>query len=317
MKKREKKVKVKKEKKVKGKFSFKKLLQFLLDFLFLIVGSAIAALALNLFLEPNHMAPGGAGGLAMIIHSVVGDKISIGVWILIINIPLFLLALRGFGWKFVVKSILGTIVYSVMVDLLQPVAALVSEKWFVLSDGSPYVDMILFAVYGGVFLGLGFGLVIRAGNSTGGTDLGGQLLNRAIPSITTGTWMLVLDGIVLTLAAVVYGNLIYALYSVIVIGICSKVIDLVIGGLNYAKAVYIISDRWEEVQQALLQNVKRGATVLNGRGAYSGHEKNVLFCVVQHAQVAHVKRVVAEIDPKAFIVLSDAKEVLGEGFRQK
>lgn len=314
MRKKEKKVK---EKKVKGKFSFKKLLQVILDFFFLLIGSAIAALALNLFLEPNHMAPGGAGGLAMIIHAVVGGKISIGVWILVINIPLFLLAWRGFGWKFVLKSILGTVVYSVMVDLLQPVAALVSEKWFVLPDGSPYVDMILFAVYGGVFLGLGFGLVIRAGNSTGGTDLAGQLLNRAIPSVTTGTWMLVLDGLVLTLAAIVYGNFIYALYSIIVIGICSKVIDLVVGGLNYAKAVYIISDKWEEVQEGLLQQVKRGVTILNGRGAYSGQEKNVLFCVVQHEQVSRVKRMVAEIDPKAFIVLSDAKEVLGEGFRQK
>lgn len=303
--------------KTKRKFNVKKWLRTGWDLLLMVVGSAIGALALNLFLEPNHMAPGGASGLAMIIQGLIGDTISMGVWVLIINIPLFLLAFRGFGWKFVLKSILGTVVYSLMIDVINPVAAMINEKWFVLSDGTQYVDMILFSIYGGVILGVGFGLVIRAGTSTGGTDLAGQLLNRAIPSITTGTWMLIFDGVILALAAIAFGNLIYALYSVIVIWISSKVIDMIIGGLNYAKAVYIISDKWEEVQQALLQQVKRGVTVLNGRGAYSGQEKNVLFCVVQHAQVSHVKRVVSEIDSNAFIVLSDAKEVLGEGFRQK
>lgn len=310
--------KEKKEKeKTKRKFNVKKWLRTGWDLLLMVVGSAIGALALNLFLEPNHMAPGGASGLAMIIQALIGDKLSIGLLVLIINIPLFLLAFRSFGWKFVLKSILGTVVYSLMIDVINPVAAMISEKWFVLPDGSQYVDMILFSIYGGVILGVGFGLVIRAGTSTGGTDLAGQLLNRAIPSITTGTWMLIFDGVVLALAAIAFGNLIYSLYSVIVIWISSKVIDMIIGGLNYAKAAYIISDKWEEVQQALLQNVKRGVTVLNGRGAYSGQEKNVLFCVVQQAQVSYLKRVVSEIDPNAFIVLSDAKEVLGEGFRQK
>lgn len=308
--------KEKKEKKPKGKFNIKTWLRTGGDLLLMLVGSAISALAMNLFLAPNQMAPGGASGLALIIQALLGDTISIGIWILIINIPLFLLALGSFGWKFVLKSILGTVVYSLMVDLISPVADLINERWFVLPDGTQYVDLILFAIYGGVILGLGFGLVIRAGTSTGGTDLAGQLLNRAIPSITTGTWMLVFDGVILALAAVAFGNLIYALYSVIVIWISSKVIDMVIGGLNYAKAVYIISDQWEEIEQALLQQVNRGVTVLSGRGAYTGQDKNVLFCVVQHAQVSHLKRVVSAIDPNAFVVLSDAKEVLGEGFRK-
>lgn len=294
----------------------KKWLKRGLDFLFVVMGSAIAAFAMDLFLIPHQVAPGGASGLALVINSLTGDVLSTGVLILIINIPLFLLGFRVFGWLFTFKSILGTVLYSVMVDLMEPVADSVNKNWFVL-EGAPYVDMLLFSIYGGVILGIGFGLVIRSGASTGGSDLAALLLNRVMPFLSTGSWILVFDAVVVILAAVAFHNFVYSLYSILVIWISSMIIDLVVGGINHAKAAYIISDQWETIEEAIMTKLDRGVTALVGRGAYSGQEKNVLFCVVQHAQMAQLKRLVSEIDPSAFIVLSDAREVLGEGFRKE
>ncbi len=295
----------------------KKKLQVIIDWVFVLTGSAIGAFSMNLFLIPYQIAPGGASGLSLVINHVINGVISTGILIIIINIPLFVISFKTFGKKFVFKSIAATLIFSTLVDVLKPAAESLGQRWFLFQEGTGNTDLLLFAVYGGVMLGVGFGLVIRAGASTGGSDLGAQLLNRVFPGITTGTWMLFLDAIVVILAAVAFKNVIYSLYSIIVIWICSSVIDVIVGGINHAKAVYIISDEHEKIKEKILFGLKRGVTTLVGRGAYSGAEKNVLLCVVQHSQVHELKRIVSEVDNKAFIVLSDAKEVLGEGFRRE
>lgn len=294
----------------------KKTVLAVLDIVLIVIGSAIAAFAMDLFLIPYQIAPGGASGLSLVVHYIINEIVSTGMLIILINIPLFVISFWRFGKIFALKSILGTVIFSVLVDLLRPIANNAVANLFVRSDGTMHTDLLLFSLYGGVLLGIGFGLVLRAGASTGGSSLGAQLLNRLLPSVTTGIWLLILDAIVVVLAAVVFGNIVFSLYSIIVIYISSMLMDVMVEGINHAKAVYIISDQAAQIKEQLLYQLKRGVTTLVGKGAYSGSEKNVLLCVVQHAQVHELKRIVASIDENAFVVLTDAKEVLGEGFKR-
>ena len=290
--------------------------QIVADTFLLLIGSAISAFVMNMILVPNHIAPGGAGGLAIVINYLTNNFISTGMLIILINIPLFIIGLKVFGKIFALKSIVGTIAFSVMVDLFKTTALNLGEKWFEFSKNTNNVDLLLFTIYGGVLLGVGFGLVIRGGASTGGSSLGAQLLNNWLPHIPIGTWLLIIDAFVIVFAAVAFDNIVYALYSIIVIWISSNVMSVVIDGLNNAKAVYIISDSADKIKEELLYKLKRGVTTLAGKGAYSGSEKDVLLCVVPHVQIHELKRIVSGIDERAFIILSDAKEVLGEGFRE-
>ena len=294
----------------------KKALQFIYDALLLLIGSAISAYVMDLFLVPNQIAPGGASGLSLVINFLTNNLISTGALIIIINIPLFLISFKVFGKAFAVKSVIGTVIYSAMVDLFRDSAMTMGEVWFGFSTNAGNIDLLLFSIYGGVLLGVGFGLVIRGGASTGGSGLGAQLMNRVLPSVSTGVWLLILDAFVIISAAFAFKNIVYSLYSIIVIWISSTIMDLVVEGVNHSKAAYIISDKSEEIKHELLFNLKRGVTTLVGRGAYSDSEKNVLLCVVQHAQVHELKRIVARVDDRAFVILNDAKEVLGEGFRR-
>jgi len=294
----------------------KKIAQNWYDLVLIVLGSAVSAFAMNLFLIPNQIAPGGASGLSLVINFLISGIVSTGILIIIINIPLFILGFKIFGKIFALKSIFGTVIFSLLVDLFQSPAQRISEKWFVTSQGVVYTDMLLYSIYGGVMLGIGFGLVIRAGASTGGSGLGAQLLNRVLPSVSTGIWLLVLDAVVVAFAAFAFKNIIYALYSVIVIWISSSLMDLVVAGLNHSKAAYIISDKAEEIKYEILFSLKRGVTTLVGKGAYSGFEKNILLCVVPHAQLHELKRLVTRVDENAFVILTDAKEVLGEGFKR-
>ena len=263
------------------------------------IGSAIMALALNLFLIPNRIAAGGVSGLGVILFHQFG--IPVGLTILAFNVPLFLAAWRYLGVKFVFRSLAGTLFLSFLVELFALVPVLTS-------------DLLLATIYGGIILGVGLGIVFRSGSSTGGTALAAQLLNYFL-GFSVGQGLLGIDFIVIALAGIVFSAEL-AMYALISLFVTSKVIDFVQEGLSFAKACLVISSKGPEIAGSILHELDRGVTYLKGQGGFTGKEKEVLLCVVSQAEVTQLKRIVWDIDPDSFVIVSNVHEVLGEGFHQ-
>lgn len=274
-------------------------LKVVAEFLGVTAGSLITALGLVFFLIPLKIAAGGVSGLATVVFYVF--KWPVGLTMLLINIPLFLLSLRELGIRFGLKTLYGTIALSVFTDLIGPYVT------------PPTENVLLASVYGGAITGLGMGIVFRAGGSTGGTDLGARLINKFF-RISVGQGLLIIDAFVITLAGIVFG-IELALYALISLYITSHVIDLVQEGFGYAKAALIISSRHEEIGQAILYQLNRGATVLRGKGLYTNQERDVILTVITRAEVSKVKALVSQIDPRAFVIVTNVHEALGEGFK--
>jgi uncharacterized membrane-anchored protein YitT (DUF2179 family) len=272
----------------------------LLDYLVITIGVIVTAFALDAFLIPARIAAGGVSGLATIIYHASGFPV--GVTMLAVNIPLFVASLLILGPSFGVRTVYGSILVSVAVDVLQPLVTPITS------------DLALASVYGGVLSGLGLGLAFRHGGSTGGTDLAARLLNR-FTHISVGRSLLLIDFVVVSLAGVMF-NAELALYALISIFVASKVIDLVQEGLSYAKTAIIISSQAEAISSAILTRMGRGVTGLPGVGKYSGQQREVLLCVVSRREVTQLKNLVREFDKNAFMTITDTYEVLGEGFKQ-
>lgn len=264
-----------------------------------LAGALLVALGLDLLLVPNRIAAGGASGLATIFHHLLG--VPVGVTMLVINIPLFLLSIKIIGLRFGVKSVLGTISTSLFTDLLAQFTTPVTS------------EPVLASVYGGLFVGLGVGLTIRFGGSTGGTDLASQLL-RQLTGIRVGRGLLLVDGVVIILAGIAF-NPELALWALLSVFITSKTIDLLLEGRSVAKVAFIISQQPQAIAAAVLHDMDRGVTSLAGRGMYSGQEKQVLFVIVGRHEIELLRSIVYALDKRAFVVISDAHDVLGEGFQ--
>lgn len=284
-----------------------------LDALIMLIGTFIAAMALDIFLIPYKIASGGASSVGLIVNYLTSGMIPVGVTIILVNIPLFFLGYKNMGLSYLLKSILGTLLYSLFIDFLMPLAEYFSEKTFGIDPGKG-PDMLLYSIIGGLLLGIGLGLIIRSGSSTGGSDIAAQLLHKAFPQLTTGSHLVLVDAVIVLAAGLVFGNMIYSLYATVSLVVSSKVIDIVIEGVNHAKAVYIISEKSDDIAERILIDLDRGVTILLGKGAYTNKEKNVLLCVIASRQIVMLKRLIKEIDEKAFVILADAREVLGEGF---
>ncbi len=269
------------------------------SYLGVILGSLLVALGLVLFLVPNKIAAGGVSGLATVIYYIAGFPV--GVTMLVLNIPLFLAGLRTLGLHFGLKSLLGTVVLSLFIDLLGP------------RLGVPTRDPLLASIYGGILVGVGLGIVFRAGGTTGGTDLAAQVARRFV-RVTSGSMLLAIDGVVIALAGWVFGVEL-ALYALVSLFVTARVIDLVQEGVGYFKAALIISDHNREIGQAVNTHLDRGATVLAGRGVYTGNDREVLLVVVTRPEVTKLKELVIKYDPKAFVIVTNVHEVLGEGFK--
>ncbi|NLV91836.1 MAG: YitT family protein [Firmicutes bacterium] len=272
--------------------------EILIQYLGILFGVFLTALALDWFLIPNKIAAGGVSGLATVIYHVF--HLPVGVTMLAINIPLFLLAWRVLGRTFGLRSLVGTVALSVFVDLL--------EGYLHPLTGDP----LLAAIYGGALAGLGMGLTIRYGGSTGGTDLAAMVAHRLLHT-SVGMSLLVIDGLVILLAGLVF-NAELALYALLSILITTKAIDLIQEGQVFGKAAYIISSHPEEIANAVLSELDRGVTGLKGVGKYTGKPREVLFVIVSRHEIQRLKEIVRRYDPQAFIVITDAHEVLGEGF---
>lgn len=265
-----------------------------------LLGVIIAAFGVSFFLIPAKIAAGGVSGLATVVFHLTGFPA--GITMLLLNIPLFLLSWRLIGPLFGVKTLFGTITMSLFVDLFNQYAVPMTS------------DLLLSAIYGGVISGIGMGIAFRAGGSTGGTDMAAQLMARFFVT-SVGQALLVVDGFVIILAGLAFG-LELAMYALIAVFITTKAIDLVQEGQNYAKATLIISEYAEEIGQTIMDRLERGVTSLDGRGMYTKDDKDVLLVIVSRMEIARVKEIVREFDEKAFVVIADVHEVLGEGFRR-
>lgn len=269
-------------------------------YLWITPASAVFALGFDWCYVPNQITLGGMTGLGQIIHAIV-PAIPVGSAVIALNLPLFLLGWRLLGWKLLASSLFATAATSLGVDLL---AACYSF---------PPMDPMLASVFGGALIGLSLGMVFLQGATTGGTDLIARLLKLRFGHLPMGTLVMAVDLVVIALAALAFHSLSSALYGLVSLYISSLVIDRVLYGLDNAKVAYIISDRHEELTHRLLE-LDRGVTLLQGKGAYSGKDKQVILCACARTQIIPVKRAVQEIDPDAFVIVCDAHEILGEGF---
>lgn len=270
------------------------------QYLLMTAASFCYAIGVSLFLDPNNLAPGGVTGIAIILNRLWG--MSTGTMIFVINIPILLLGMWKFGFRFLISTIYCTVMVSAFTDLLGSIGAVTA-------------DPILAALSGAVLMAVGMGGVFKAGGTTGGTDIIVKLLRLRFPHIKTGALFLLLDVIVVTLSALVFQNLDRALYAGIAVGITSFTLDLVLYGRDGAKLIYIISDRSREIADRLLKELDIGVTYVEGQGAYSGKEKKVILCVVRKQLAPQVEDVVKEEDPVSFMIVSSATEIYGEGYK--
>ena len=274
--------------------------EWIQDLLIFLVGSCIYAVSVNVFTAPASIAPGGVTGIATMLNHLFG--LPIGTMILVINIPLFLLAFRFLGRDFLLKTVIATAMVSAIID--------VSAGFLPAYQGNG----LLSAVYGGVTSGIGLAIIFLRGGTTGGTDIAAKLLRLIFHHISVGKLILAVDSVVILTSAVVYNSVDSALYACIVIFASTTIIDNLLYNSGMGKMLYIISDYPDQVRAAILEQIDRGVTILHGQGGYSKQEKQVLFCVVRRSEVWGVRQIVRNTDPKAFVIVSDAGQVLGEGF---
>lgn len=270
------------------------------SYLGITLGTLIMAFGFNSFSIPNKIAPGGFSGLATVLYHLTGYPV--GLVTLIFTIPLFFVTFKLLGGRFGVKTFYGTVLFSLNVDLIMKTPAFTH-------------DIFLASVFGGVILGAGVGVVFKFGGTTGGTDLLASILHKYFRGISIGTWLMVIDSMVVLFAGLVFRDMEISLYSTLTLFLSMKVIDVIQEGISYAKAFYIISPKAEDIAQAILTQMNRGVTLLNGHGGYTGEQRSVVFCVVHRSQIFQMKDIVKEVDPGAFVILGDVYEVLGEGFK--
>ena len=276
----------------------KALKQEFINYGLLLFGALMVALALNWFLIPNKIAAGGVSGLATVVYYVIGFPV--GMTMLLVNIPLFIISLKFLGRRFGAKTLIGAVVTSVLVDITAPFTSPLTN------------DAVLAAVYGGVMAGLGVGLTFRAGGSTGGTDMAAQILHHWL-RLGAGRMLLAVDGLVIVLAGFAFSAEL-ALYAFVAVFLTAKTIDLMQEGRPYAKAAFIISDMNDKIAESVLKGMERGVTALNGKGMYTRKDKQILFIILGRNEVNELRQVVADVDANAFMVVTDVFEVLGEGF---
>lgn len=264
-------------------------------------GVLLVALGLDMFLIPNKIAAGGVSGIATILHYLIG--VPVGAAILALNIPLFAMGVYRLGLRFGFRSLYGTITLSLAVDLLAPVLPV------------PTGDILLAGLYGGALTGLGMGLVFRSGGTTGGTDMAAAVL-RTYTGINIGQLLFLVDGAVVLAAGFAFRSAELAMYALITIFVISWLIDLVQEGPSYTRAFLIISERPDEIAEAILAGLNRGVTAWPAKGVYTGARREVLLSVVNRSEVTRLKDIVYNVDPQAFVILAGVHEVLGEGFKE-
>ena len=263
----------------------------------IVIGCVIGAAAYPTCLDPGKIAPGGLTGVAMILKHLWGWDI--GITSLILSIPLFIIGYKAMGRVFAFRSLVATILFSLMIDLL-PLQEIP-------------VEPILGTLYGGILLGIGLGFILRGGATTGGTDMCARLVHKYLPFMSVGMFLFLIDCVVVIAAWFFIGSS-EALYALICIFVSGKAVDMVMLGLSSNKACFVITDAWEQVSGRIMTEMERGVTQLTAKGAYTGKDRPVVLCVLPPQEVARLKEIVRKEDEKAFMFVTEAHEALGEGF---
>lgn len=282
------------------KWNEKKGIQVLCDILVCIIGSALVGTALSVFTIPNEIAPGGISGLSTALAYMLGVRVS--VLSLVLNIPIMLAAYRLLGKRSFFYTLLSTALLSGFIEL---------ASFLPVYTG----NILIAAVYGGVLTGIGIGILFLRNITTGGTDLIALMLHKAFPNVPNGTILAVIDGIVVLIAVLVFRKIEVALTSVLTIYFSSKVIDLIAQGVDYAKVIYIVTDKGKELSAVLNSSTDRGNTVIKAFGGYTGAEKQLVITVTRRNVLAQTLRLIHATDPAAFTFVTDSTEVHGEGFK--
>lgn len=273
------------------------------DLLFILAGSAVYAFSVNVFTAPNHIAPGGITGLATVLNYLWDTPI--GLMSFLINIPIIIWAVVEIGYKLVVKTMIAIALSSAMIDLF---------SWFL-----PHYqgNMILVALLAGVFEGLGLSLTFIRGATTGGTDMLARLLGRRLPHLSMGKLMLAIDGVIVVISAVVYGSVDNAIYACIVIFVSTRLIDSILYGTDSGtgKLFFVMSPKVREMGDRVIRELDRTVTYLDSKGGYSQTPGETMLCAVRRFEVYHIQTIIREEDRDAFVIVGDAGEITGEGFR--
>ena len=276
------------------------------NLLYMIIGTIISALAINIFLTPAKISTGGASGVGVILFNLY--KIPISLTVIALNIPLFIIALKNIGLKFSINAIIGTGLLSLMIQLTSPLSY---AKWLNFSE-----DLFLSSIFGGILMGLGLALVFKGEGSTGGSDLLAQIIYKKRSTASIGQLLLLIDAVIVMLTIVAFKSALYGLYSIVALYIANKVIDIVFDGTNSSKAINIITKKPDEISDEIIKATDRGVTTSKCIGKYTEEEYTHVVTIVQNSQVQIVKRIVKEIDTKAFIYIYPSQEVLGTGFKE-
>lgn len=264
-----------------------------------ILGAAIMAIGISLFLLPNQLSTGGFSGLATITYYFF--DIPMGIAIIVLNIPLFILALYKLGIKFISKTIIGTMSLSIFIDIFDKFQPITTDRF-------------LASIYGGIIAGIGTSIILKVGSSTGGTDLISNITKSYKPTIKMGNVITIIDVTIVAINTLCFRQIEIGLYSAIAIFILGKILDIVFEGIDFTKLIIIISDKNEEIAQKI-QGIERGVTGLYGKGMYTENDKLVLICATPRREVGKVRTIAKEIDKNSFIIITNAREVYGEGFK--
>lgn len=271
------------------------------EYAYLVVGALISALALDLFLAPNRIAPGGASGLGTILLNALGVPVSVTV--LAVNLILFAVGFKKFGKKTIAMTFAATLMLSAFIQIfsfLKPLSG----------------DMLLSSAFGGAMLGFGSGLTIASGASTGGTDFLAVILNGSFSHVAVADFILIIDLVIAVLSGVVFKNYSLLLYALFALYVNARFVDRVINGFRFARLVYVVSTKNKQIAEKLVKELDMGVTALYGRGMYSGNEQMVLMCAMRRNEFPKFRKTIEAQDKNAFIILAEANEVLGEGFNK-
>ncbi len=266
-----------------------------------IIGAILMSIATALFLLPNQLSSGGFSGIATILYYFL--KIPMGNTILAFNIPLFLFATYKLGKSFVFKSIIGTTTFSIAIDILDRFNPLTQDRF-------------LACIYGGIIIGLGTAIILKANSSTGGSDLISALVKKYNSDIRTSNVIIIIDTVIVGLNVLFFKEVEIGLYSAIAIYLMGKMIDIVFEGIYFTKLVFIISNKSQEISEEIGDKIKKGTTGLFGKGMYTNEHKTILMCAASRGDVSKVKQTAKRIDPRSFIIIANAREVVGLGFKR-
>lgn len=286
------------------------------DYLMILIGSFIVAVAYSYFFTPHKIIPGGVYGGSIIIHYMskewfnLQNGFPVGMTALCFNIPLFIIAVKLFGKGYFLRTIVTFVSTSVFTDLLM----LLQEKTGVYALVAGENDLLLSCIFGSTIFGLGVATILRAKGTSAGTDVLAKVMSK-YTHIPVGYGIIIIDSIVVLLGFLAFGELRIPMYSLFTVIIYGKMVDVFIQGLQFNKAVFIISEHPDEISEKIIKGLNRGGTFFKGIGMYQGVEKKVIYTVIGNKQVVALREIVKEIDPKAFVTILDANEILGAGFK--